>query len=76
MALSTIISHLEKLILDGESISIDRMVDSEKQNHIREVLDKLGTERLIPVKEKLGDGYPYEEIRLVRAKMMSEWGKK
>lgn len=52
------------------------MVDSEKQNHIREVLDKLGTERLIPVKEKLGDGYPYEEIRLVRAKMMSEWGKK
>ncbi len=76
LALSTIVSHLEKLILNGESISIDEMVDSEKQNHIREVLNKFGMDRLTPVKEKLGDGYSYEEIRLVRVKMMCEGGRK
>jgi hypothetical protein len=31
----------------------------------------LGSERLAPIKEKLGDDYSYEEIRLVRASEMS-----
>ncbi|MFO0794344.1 MAG: DNA helicase RecQ [Candidatus Brocadiaceae bacterium] len=75
LAPSTIASHLEKLILDGEDVSIDRMVNPEKQNHIRRALNESGAERLTPVKEKLGDAYSYEEIRLVRAKMMYE-GKK
>ena len=32
----------------------------------------LGSERLAPIKEKLGDDYSYEEIRLVRASKMSD----
>ncbi|MGQ3686183.1 MAG: DNA helicase RecQ [Candidatus Loosdrechtia sp.] len=70
LAVSTIASHLEKLILDGENISIDNHVAPEKQPHIKQALHELGTKFLNPVKEKLGDGYTYEEIRLVRAKMM------
>ncbi len=72
LALSTISSHLEKLILDGEDISVDSMVDPEKQQHIKQALRELGMQAMSPVKEKLGDKYSYEEIRLVRAKMMRE----
>ncbi|MDN3515257.1 MAG: DNA helicase RecQ [Candidatus Brocadia sp.] len=72
LAVSTIVSHIEKLIQEGEDISVDRMVSPEKQNHIRTVFGELGIERLTPVKEKLGDDYSYEEIRLVRVKMMRE----
>ena len=38
-------------------------------------LSILGTEKLAPVKEKLGDDYTYEEIRLVRAHKMSNSNK-
>jgi len=72
LALSTISSHLEKLILDGEDVSVDSMVDPEKQQQIIQTLKELGVQALSPVKEKLGDKYSYEEIRLVRAKMMCE----
>jgi ATP-dependent DNA helicase RecQ len=37
-----------------------------------QTLRELGMQTLNPVKEKLGDKYSYEEIRLVRAKMMYE----
>ncbi len=72
LAVSTIFSHIEKLILDGEDISVDSIVDCEKQQRIRMALKESGTEFLTPVKEKLGGGYSYEEIRLVRAKMMRQ----
>lgn len=72
LTVSTIASHLEKLILDGEDISIDCFVTSERQQHIIEAFKESGMQALSPVKEKLGEGYSYEEIRLVRAKMMAE----
>ncbi len=72
LALSTIVSHLEKLIMDGEDISIDSFVDVEKQRHIQLAFKEVGMQALSPVKEKLGDAYSYEEIRLVRAKMVCE----
>ena len=72
MALSTIASHLEKLILDGEDISVDSFVEPEKQRHIKQALKELGMQALTPIKEKVGDGYSYEEIRLVRAKVIRE----
>ncbi|MBV6467879.1 MAG: DNA helicase RecQ [Candidatus Brocadia sp.] len=72
LAVSTIASHLEKLILDSEDISLDDLVTSEKQQQIRKVFAEAGMQTLSPVKEKLGEGYSYEEIRLVRAKVMVE----
>jgi ATP-dependent DNA helicase RecQ len=64
---STIVSHIEKLIKLGEEISIDKFVDINKQKHIMKELSIIGSERLKPIIEKLGDNYTYEEIRLVRA---------
>jgi len=67
---STIIAHVEQLIIAGENIILDRFVSAEKQRVIRKVLLELGLDRLSPVKEKLGAGYSYDEIRLVRAKLL------
>ena len=75
LTLSTVISHLERLILDGEDISLDSIVSPEKQQRIKQVFMESDTELLTPVKEKLGDDYSYEEIRLVRAKMMHDYEK-
>ena len=70
LGLSTIVGHIEKLILAREIDSIDDWVDLEKQKTIQEAIADMGGEFLSPIKEKLGDGYLYEDIKLVRAVMM------
>jgi ATP-dependent DNA helicase RecQ len=69
LATSTIATHLETLIIAGEDVSIDKFVAPAKQQRIRTVLGELGMEALTPVKEKLGEEYSYDEIKLVRAKI-------
>jgi len=71
-AISTITSHIEKLILSGEDISIDNIVDSQKQETIASVIDIRGSDSLSPIKEELGEDYSYDEIRLVRAMIWRE----
>lgn len=67
---STIVSHLEKAILSGENIAIDNFIPIEKQEKIKETMLDLGFEMLRPVKERLGDDFSYEELRLVRARVL------
>ncbi|MBI5193038.1 MAG: DNA helicase RecQ [Nitrospirae bacterium] len=71
LSVNTVASHIEELILSGEDIPIDRFVSMDRQVTIASVLDEKGTERLKPIKEALGNDFSYEEIRLVRAKMLS-----
>jgi ATP-dependent DNA helicase RecQ len=68
----TIASHIEKLILSGEEIGIDELVDIDKQEHIMRTMSILGSEKLAPIKEELGDEYTYEEISLARAHKMND----
>lgn len=70
LGISTIVGHIEKLILAGNIDSIDHWVDKEKQRTIQEAIATVGGEFLSPIREKLGDGYLYEDIKLVRAVMM------
>ena len=63
----TIVSHIGKLILSGEKINIDKLVDTAKQKHITGVMSIIGSEKLAPIKKELGDDCTYEEIYLVRA---------
>ncbi len=63
----TIVNHLEALILSGEDIVIEHIVPLERQTRIVEAMQEVGPEVLRPIKEKLGVGVSYEEIRLVRA---------
>ncbi len=68
---STIITHIEKLILAGEIDSIDEWVDTHKQQAIQKAISDVGPDYLSPIKEKLGDDCMYNEIKLVRATVMA-----
>ena len=50
-------------------IQLEELVPSDKVEPIREVVHKLGTGALGPIKTELGDGYSYGEIRAVIASM-------
>jgi ATP-dependent DNA helicase RecQ len=72
LSLNTIYAHIEKLILAGENINIGKMVKKEKIEVISNAILEMGGETLKPIKERLGDNFSYEEIRIVRAKMMGK----
>jgi ATP-dependent DNA helicase RecQ len=69
LSLNTIYNHIEKLILAGENIEVEKFVKKEKIKVISSAIFEMGGETLKPIKEKLGDNYSYGEIRIVRAKM-------
>ncbi|MBU4373553.1 MAG: DNA helicase RecQ, partial [Euryarchaeota archaeon] len=69
LSLNTIYGHIEKLILSGENIHIEKLVKKEKIEVISSAILGLGGDTLKPIKERLGDNFSYGEIRIVRAKM-------
>ncbi len=66
LAPSTIVGHLVRAHAAGEAIDLDLLVPPEKQAAIRAALAGADDYRIAPVLEQLGDGYSYDEIRLVR----------
>jgi ATP-dependent DNA helicase RecQ len=71
LAENTIYGHLEFLIEKGLIKNIDKLVDSKKQEKIFTVIKKVGTGKLTPIKDELGDDYSWEEIKLARAKFIN-----
>jgi ATP-dependent DNA helicase RecQ len=67
LSLSTVEGHLEEAIGAGQEIEIDRLVNEDKRRAIEAALQDLGPSPLKPVMERLGHGYTYGELRLVRA---------
>ncbi|MBD3290072.1 DNA helicase RecQ [candidate division KSB1 bacterium] len=72
LSCGTIYAHIEQLILKGEAIILDRFIPRKKQRKILKTIRQVGIDYLKPIKENLGEDYSYEEIRLVRAKIMAE----
>ncbi|MEI6221403.1 MAG: DNA helicase RecQ [bacterium] len=68
----TVASHIEKAVLAGDEITLDRFVMPEKQMVIRKMLIDAAGGPITPIKELLGSAYSFEEIRLVRAVMAME----
>ena len=71
LAQSTVFSHLEELFMRGKlslnefrQLASPRLVESLPK--IDAAFQKLGTERLSPVFEKLGGAYSYNDLRLAR----------
>jgi ATP-dependent DNA helicase RecQ len=64
---STIASHMERLILDGRDIDMDRLVDPGKRLKIEEFFLSVEGWNLNPVVEHFNGTVSYEEARLVRA---------
>ena len=62
----TIIGHLERLATHGERIDVRRQLEPERIDRIRQELERSETPWLSAILDALGDGYFYDEVRLVR----------
>jgi ATP-dependent DNA helicase RecQ len=71
LAVASIETHLSFFVQDGK-IKLDQLMDVGKLPRIREAIEKLGTARLAPIKENLGDKYSYGEIKYVIAALNSK----
>ena len=69
---TTIINHLEKCQKQGRAVAWSRFIDPEKENAILEAIQKLGSERLKPIKEALPEEISYTDIRLAICHMGSD----
>jgi ATP-dependent DNA helicase RecQ len=69
LAINTIVGHLCFLIEKGLGVNIDKLVSSVKQKKILDAVKIVGAEKLTPIKEKLGDDFSWDEIKLTLAKM-------
>lgn len=63
----TIINHLVEAIQNGKILDVSALVPPEKQILIKEAIEKVGIERLKPIKEVLPEEVSYDEIRLTIA---------
>ena len=62
----TVIGHLERLAAHGERIDVSRQLEPERFDNIRQEIERSETSWLSEIRDALGDGYSYDEIRLVR----------
>ncbi len=63
---TTIIRHLSELVEMNQPVDLNRLVPPHRQQKVLQALQKLGGGSLNPIREYLGEGYTYDEIRLVR----------
>jgi ATP-dependent DNA helicase RecQ len=66
LAVSTIETHLAELVFTGE-LSVEQLVSNEKAEKIISEFERLGSEKLAPVKDALGEDYTYVEIKAAQA---------
>ncbi|HZG37225.1 MAG TPA: DNA helicase RecQ [Nodosilinea sp.] len=69
---TTIASHLEQLIRQGETVEVDQLVDASRQRTIVAVLAEMENASLTEIRDRLGPTFSYEDIRLVRAAWQME----
>jgi ATP-dependent DNA helicase RecQ len=66
---STIISHLERLIMERSDIDIDRLIDPERRDKIGKLFSTFHSWQLNPVIEHFKGTVSYDEAKFVRAHM-------
>jgi ATP-dependent DNA helicase RecQ len=65
----TVVGHLCFLIEKGLIKDIEKLVNSSRQNKIKAAIKEIGADKLTPIKEKLGDNFDWDEIKLVLASL-------
>ncbi|MTI54321.1 DNA helicase RecQ [Geosporobacter ferrireducens] len=65
---NTILSHLEKCFSEGLEINPEGMVDEAIEKQILEVIDRVGSQYLKPIKEALPEEISYFDIKKVLLK--------
>lgn len=68
---NTVLAHLERITETNEALDIAHLLPSpERCVRIADAFHAAGSDNLLaPVKERLGDGFTYEELRLVRLRL-------
>ena len=66
LSVATIEGHMAFYVQQGK-LTIDQLIDTSKIPAIKEAIEKTGGGALTPIKELLGDGYSFGEIKLVMA---------
>ena len=66
LSTATIEGHMAFYVQQGK-LTIDQLMDASKIPAIKEAIEKTGGGALTPIKESLGDGYSFGEIKLVIA---------
>ncbi len=68
-----VILYIEKAVEEGQAGDIRYLLESVPDAaDIRETFEELGTQRLTPVREALGDVHEFLELRIVRCVMLME----
>ena len=65
----TVIGHLERLAAHGEEIDVRHQLDPERYDLIKTEIERSESPWLSAIRDALGDGYSYDEIRLVRLQL-------
>lgn len=68
----TIAEHLEKCILEGRDVPVDKLVPAEIKAHLLEIFPTVESDRLKEIKEAARDEVTYAQIKIVRAWWMRE----
>ncbi len=64
---NTILQHLEKMVANGERIDLEYLkMPEERFEQIKTAFEEIGDYKLKPVREVLGQGFSYQELRLAR----------
>jgi ATP-dependent DNA helicase RecQ len=71
LAATTIEGHLSFYVFNGK-LPLSDFVTDEKKKIVMDAVESYGAEKLSPLKEVLGEGYSYGEIRAVVAWMKKE----
>ena len=66
---NTIVDHICFLIRKGMIKETKELVSSSQRKKIEKVVERLGAEKLRPLKDELGEEVSYEEIKLVLAEL-------
>ncbi|HEX2957522.1 MAG TPA: DNA helicase RecQ [Chitinispirillaceae bacterium] len=72
LAEGTIAEHIEKCILEGRDVPVDKLVPEEIKAHLLEIIPIMQSDRLKEIKDAAREEVTYAQIKIVRAWWMRE----
>ena len=73
LAKSTVIGHMERIVGNGIAVEVSHLLPkTSKMREIEQAFRECGSGLLGPVKERLGERFEYEELKLARIQLRRE----
>ena len=67
LARTTIVGHIERIVNNGDLVDLSHLAPSgDRLKEIENAFEGIGNCLLAPLKDRLGEGFDYEELRLAR----------